>query len=264
MLNHQLLSFIIAKAGFDNKVTQFFSNYLTNRFTQYIWNQFTLPLFNTDVRVGQGSSLSPILSALYVAPLFYIFEKRTMTLFIPVSLLSFVDDSLSVSQEKSYEKSNSILQSSYSIISSLFENFGFVIEHDKSEVFHFSRATKKSKLPLLDLSPADGPILNLKDIWQYLGFFFDKKLSFRYHTYYYANKVISTIKSIKMLGNSTRGLSPVHKHLLYRTYVLPITLYGLQLWYFKGASIFYPLKELKKMQQRTALWITGAFCISLT
>ena len=187
-----------------------------------------------------------------------------MTLFIPVSLLSFVDDSLSVSQEKSYEKSNSILQSSYSIISSLFENFGFVIEHDKSEVFHFSRATKKSKLPPLDLSPADGPILNPKDIWQYLGFFFDKKLSFRYHTYYYANKVISTIKSIKMLGNSTRGLSPVHKHLLYRTYVLPITLYGLQLWYFKGASIFYPLKELKKMQQRTALWITGAFCISLT
>ena len=75
-----------------------------------------------------------------------------MTLFIPVSLLSFVDDGLSVSQEKSYEKSNSILQSSYSII------FGLIIEHDKSEVFHFSRATKKSKPPPLDLSPANGPI----------------------------------------------------------------------------------------------------------
>jgi len=93
-----------------------------------------------------------------MAPLFHIFKKRTMTLSIPVSLLSFVDDGLFVSQEKSYEKSNSILQSSYSIISSLFENFGLVIEHDKSEVFHFSRATKKSKPPPLDLSPANGPI----------------------------------------------------------------------------------------------------------
>jgi len=91
----------MAKAGFDNKVTQFFSNYLTNRLTQYIWNQFTSPLFNTDIRVGQESFLSPILSALYVAPLFHIFKKRTMNLSIPVSLLSFVDDSLFVSQGKS-------------------------------------------------------------------------------------------------------------------------------------------------------------------
>ena len=88
-----------------------------------------------------------------------------MNLSIPVSLLSFVDDGLFVSQEKSYEKSNSILQSSYSIISSLFENFGLVIEHDKSEIFHRSRATKKIEPPPLDLSPAGSPILNPKDVW---------------------------------------------------------------------------------------------------
>jgi len=150
----------MAKAGFDNKVTQFFSNYLTNRLTQYIWNQFTSPPFNTDVRVGQGSSLSPILSALYMAPLFHISEKRTMNLSISVSLLSFVDDGLFVSQ-KSYKKSNSILQSSYSIISSLFENFGLIIEHNKSEVFHFSKAIKKSEPPPLDLNLADSLILNV-------------------------------------------------------------------------------------------------------
>jgi len=90
-------------------------------------------------------------------------------------------------------------------------------------------------------------------VWQYLGFFFDKKLSFHQHIHYYANKALSTIKDMKMLGNSIRGLSPMHKQLLYRTCVFSITLYGFQLWYFKGAPLYQPLKKLKKMQRRAAL-----------
>jgi len=67
-----------------------------------------------------------------------------------------------------------------------------------------------------------------------------------------------------MLENSTRELSLTYKWLLYRIYVFPITLYGFQLWYFKGAFLYQPLKKLKKMQRRVALWITGAFHTSLT
>jgi len=51
-----------------------------------------------------------------------------------------------------------------------------------------------------------------------------------------------------MLGNSTRGLLFVHKCLLYRMCIMPITLYSFQLWYFKGASLYYLLKELRKIQ----------------
>jgi len=50
-----------------------------------------------------------------------------------------------------------------------------------------------------------------------------------------------------MLYNSTRVLLSLHKQLLYKTYIMPITFYGFQLWYFKGASLFYPLKEIKKI-----------------
>ena len=238
----------MTKASFDNRISQFFSNYLVNKYTQYVWNHFTSPAFNTDVGVGQDSALSLILSALYVAPLFHIFQKRIINFSIPVSLFSFVDDGLFVFQKKSWEKSNNTLLSSYSVISSLFNDFGLAIEHSKSEVFYFSRATKENNPPPLDLRSAGGPTLKSKSTWQYLGFFFDKKLFFRYHTHYYANKAISTIKSMKMLGNSTRDLSPVHKHLLYWTCILPIVLYRLQLWYFKGAPTFYSLKDLKKMQ----------------
>ena len=234
------------------------------------WQQSYLILLQLPDQQTYSIHLEPV----HFTTFQYRCQSWPRIFFVPYSLYPLCDFSISHIRKKNHksfysylsslfcwwrficfsgEKSNSILQSSHSIISSLFENFGLIIEHDKSEVFHFFRATKKSELPLLDLSPAGSSILNPKDVWQYLRFFFDKKLSFRYHTHYYANKAISTINSIKMLGNSTRGLSPVHKYLLYRTCVLPITLYELQLWYFKGAPTFYPLKELKKMQQRIAL-----------
>ena len=124
-----------------------------------------------------------------------------------------------VFQEKGYEKSNAILFCSYSIILSLFNQFSLVIKHDKSDIFHLSRSIKNINLPL-DLRPVGGAILRPKNTWKYLGFFFNKKLSFQYYIYYYANKALSTIKSIRMLGNSTSSLFPIHKHLLYRMCVL--------------------------------------------
>ena len=77
--------------------------------------------------------------------MFLIKEQKKILSFISASTLSFVDDGFFISQEKSYEKSNINLFCSYSIISSLFKQFGLVIEHKKLEVFHFSRSMKNYK-----------------------------------------------------------------------------------------------------------------------
>ena len=69
--------------------------------------------------------------------------SKTSHNIILVSILLFVDDRFFVSQKKSYEKSNINLFCSYSIMSSLFNQFGLVIEYDKSEVFYFLRSIKK-------------------------------------------------------------------------------------------------------------------------
>ena len=74
-LNHQILSLILEKAGFDLKVSSFFKNYLVSRKMMYLWNNFFFSLYNVDIGVGQGSALSPILSALYLSLIFYILEK---------------------------------------------------------------------------------------------------------------------------------------------------------------------------------------------
>ena len=94
LLNHQLLSLIFFKVSFNPKILLFFKNYLVGRKTRYFWNNFSSSSFNTNVGVGQGSALSPILSALYLSSLLYIFEKQLKNLKIPVSILSFINDRL--------------------------------------------------------------------------------------------------------------------------------------------------------------------------
>ena len=104
-LNHQFLSLCLKKAGLNTNVIRFFNSYHSNRFTSYSWNTFTSPSFNVNVGVGQGSALSPILSALYLALIIKMFKKRIKNLNkeIPTDILFFVDDGLLISQEKSYK-----------------------------------------------------------------------------------------------------------------------------------------------------------------
>ena len=86
-----------------------------------------------------------------------------------------------------------------------------MIEYNKLEVFHFSKATKNHDPPFLDLGLLKGSFLQSKNSWQYLRFIFNRKLSFCQHVYHYFNKALSTIKDMKILGNSTRGLLSSHK-----------------------------------------------------
>ena len=202
-LNHRFLVYILEKAGLCPKVTSFFTNYLTQRSTNYIWNDLSSPSFEVNVGVSQGSALLLILSTLYLSPLLYIIEKRFKNLKLPISILSFVDDGLFIVQNKSLTVSNSHLFCSYNVLSNLLDSFGLIIKHSKTEIFHFNRLHGLFNPPPLDLSPLGGPILCSKDSWRYLGFIFDRKLSFRKHIDHYTNKAISTAKYMKLLGNSS-------------------------------------------------------------
>jgi len=163
--NHQILPLILEKARFNIKVLNFFKNYLVSRKMTYLWNNFSSPLHNIDVGVGQGSVLSSILSALYLSPIFYILEKWLKNLKIPVSILSFVDNRLFISQNKSIHVLNANLFCSYNIFPNLLTKFGLVVEHRKTEVFHFSRQRREFNLPPVDLTLIGGAVLHPNESW---------------------------------------------------------------------------------------------------
>jgi len=148
-LNHSFLSICLKKARLNTNIRGFFDSYHSDQSTTYSWNNFSSPPFNTNVGVGQGSALSPILSAIYLAPIIKMFKKRIKNLKenIPTNILLFVDDGLLISQEKSYLLSSSFFLCSYNIISKILFDTGLVIEHSKTELFYFMRA-QHSPTPL--------------------------------------------------------------------------------------------------------------------
>ena len=178
-------------------------------------------------------------------------------------MLSFVDDGLITAQNNSILILNSQLFCSYNVLSNLLIDFSLVIEHGKTETFHFNRSHGEFNPPPLDLSPLGGPVFCPKDSWKYLDFLFNWKLTFCQHLNFYSNKALSMVKCMKLLGNSSHGISPLQKHQLYRYCILPIALYGFQLWFYNKAPLLYHMKLLNKMQRRVAIWILGAFKTSL-
>ena len=158
-LNYWLLSLIMKKAGFNNCIILFFANYLVDRKMNYFWNNFSSSSFSVNVGVGQGSALSPILSALYLLPFIYILENRLKNLKIPTSFISFIDNGLFISQINSFDISNSHLYCSYNVLTNLLEKFSLVVKHSKTEIFHFNRSHGTFNPPPLDLSPLGENVL---------------------------------------------------------------------------------------------------------
>ena len=158
--------------GLDHKISMFFKNYLVGRKTKYLWNYF-ISHFNVNIGIRQGSALSLILSALYLSSIFISLENYLKILKIPISIISFVDDGLFISQIKFISHSNANLFCSYNIILSLLMKCGLVVEHGKTDIFHISRSHRAFNPPPLDLSVLRGSVLLPKETWRYLDFIFD-------------------------------------------------------------------------------------------
>ena len=122
-LNHQLLTLILKKVGLESKVSSFFVNYLVKRKMSYLWNNLSSPNFEVNVGVGQGSTLSSILLALYLSLFLHILEKYLKNLKIPISILLFVDDGLIIVQNKSLD----ILTLISFVVIMYFQNFLIVL-----------------------------------------------------------------------------------------------------------------------------------------
>jgi hypothetical protein len=162
-----------------------------------LWNSLLSPLFDVMVGVGQGSALSPVLSALYIAPAMHSFSSRTQNL--GCIILSYVDNSTIIVQLKSLLDNLVPLKEVYWVINDILSSFGLVLKHDKSEVFYFTRTGKDIPPPL---ALGNDILLTPKSVWRYLGFYFDKTLSFKEHVCYYSTKAFSTVLAMRMLGNS--------------------------------------------------------------
>jgi hypothetical protein len=193
-LNHEVLLEIICRLGFPVEVGAFLISYLVGRKTTYRWNAFTSDPYLADVGVGQGSAMSPVLSALYLTLITRLF--RASEIGRETNLMTYVDDGTIIAQSREIKDNLPLLKSAYGWLFRAFTALGLVLEHDKSEGFHFSRS-RVFNPPPIDLGYApftgDTPLVP-KTTWRYLGFFFDCKLTFREHARFYTTRAFTTVR----------------------------------------------------------------------
>lgn len=276
-INHTMLTAILRRQGFNHALCDFFTEYLVGRITTFRYNGTDFTPCDFNVGLGQGSALSPILSGLYIAPALHACAPVAQSPSANASLQFFVDDGLiSVAAPLLAPNAplfgqlcvnNAILAHLFTSLMSYMSRLGLGIEHDKLELMHFV----KPRTPAASESHPLGPDIVIcadneqarvrpKSIMRYLGFFLDPSLSFRHHVKTYTAKACSTVQAYRMLGNSVRGMSPPDRRRLYISNILPIALYGAQLWWHPSwKRTKWIAQELQKIQSRAGRWITGCF-----
>ncbi|QRW18463.1 ribonuclease H-like protein [Rhizoctonia solani] len=144
-------------------------------------------------------------------------------------------------------------------VSNTATKLGLEFEIDKSDLIHFYRHPNHSANPSLHLT------LNGKNYTilpqgciRWLGFYLDRKLTFKEHISNSANKAKAIIAGLGMLANTQRGLTIKHARILYLTCVIPILTYGSPLW-FLGRRQKSLLEPLRKVQNQGLRWLLGAF-----
>ncbi|CCM06899.1 uncharacterized protein FIBRA_09209 [Fibroporia radiculosa] len=156
---------ILAKQGFHSKLCKFMADYLVGRETKFLFNGATTDPLDFSIGLGQGSSLSPILSGLYIAPVLHKWAPGQERRFANVAAQFFVDDGLlfAASPEPDGSIPGSQLDLNVAVLADMYHNLmgdlgrlGLSVESSKLELMHFRR----NKTPYSDSHPL-GPVIRL-------------------------------------------------------------------------------------------------------
>ena len=264
-MNHDVIFDMLTRLGFNHLLANLILHFLTDRRTTYRWGAHESGWFATNKGVPQGDCLSPVLSALYISLILRVFFPWDVE--NDVNSLFFVDDGTFFTSSTSMTTNASRLSRTYLTLSSFFAKIGITIEPSKVELMHFiafnptgpaRRFLHKRQPPLTFTVNGQVHTILPKEVWRYLGFFFDSFLKFHFHVQFYINKSFSTIRACSMLGNSVRGLSPSNRVLAYNSVVFPVLSSGLPLWYAaNGDGVKALLGRMNRVQAFALRWATG-------
>lgn len=168
----------------------------------------------------QGSPISPILFLLYTEPILKLVKWRTK--------YAYADDLAILRTGPSLSDCTKKLSADIALIMSWGEQNAISFDLDKTELQHFTVAPKPKEYPGMHVQGV--PILaNQSTRW--LGIWLDRKLSFLDHATKWSAKGISVSGFLRRLNNTQRGSSPQLVRQAIKACVIPVVLYGAEVWY---------------------------------
>ena len=184
-----------------------------------------------------------------------------------------VQDAMLYCSSRSLTQNAECIEKCLEQVQSTLATLGLFIDAEKTELIHFPGYDKNKRtrqLTSLPIQPGvrvrfavdgrDDIIIKPKPCIQYLGFYFDSELTWNAHVTFYFNRAFSTIRALRMLGSSIRGLGTLQKRHSYQACVIPVLTYGLPLWFaHDGAGVKRFLTQINKVHSHACKWIIGCF-----
>ena len=261
-VNHKRMIHVLKKKGFPKEICDWTESFLSNRTVKIHIDDYTSDFFELTIGVPQGLPASPVLSCLYASE---ILEKiNTNPIYsseqLPVTPRSYVDDVGFLAISDSLEENIIILQQTLYKAEKHFNQIGMYIDPEKSDLMHFSWRKNDKKSPHLTALIKKQIVTIIPPLYiRWLGFYLDRKLSFKYHIDILCAKAKNIISGLTCLGNTISGLNQNNLRLLYKTCIIPVITYGSQLWF----NPYHPKKllinKLQVVQNLGLRRVTGTF-----
>ena len=261
-VNHKRMVHVLKKKGFPKEICDWTESFLSNRTVKIRIDDYTSNFFELTIGVPQGSLASPVLSCLYASE---VLEKINANPImssesLPVTPRSYVDDVGFLAISDSLEENVIILRHTLYRAEKHFNEIGMHIDPEKSDLMHFSwRKNDKKSPPLTTIVERQIVTINPPLYICWLGFYLDRKLSFKHHIDILCAKAKNVISGLTCLGNTITGLNQNNLRLLYKTCVIPVITYGSQLWF----NPYHPKKllinKLQVVQNLGLRRVTGTF-----
>jgi hypothetical protein len=210
-------------------------SFLSQRTISLTVNDFTADVFEASQGTPQGSPFSPLLSAIFTAEIL-----RRAEAWPDGDACFYVDDRAIYVGGATYRSAIGKAMSHLESMCLWLCDFGLRLDPDKTELMFFHPPGKWGRSLHLGKPPTHVPFrlpggathtIKVSQSVRYLGVFFTPTLDWHLHVTTLSNRARGTVRSLKILGNSIRGIKIQMWRTLYNAVVAPVLTYGCPVWF---------------------------------
>ena len=226
------LCYLFSLFGFPPSLCDWLRSFLSDRQVHIQVNSFLSDATSLSHGIPQGSPISPILSAIYTAPLLLSSQQAPGR-----DIYMYVDDGTIVTTGHTRRHAARLAAQGLEHVTGWLARNGLRIAPEKTEFLSFAPSRWSTDLhgapfTSLDLRTPDVEFsVPVSHTVRYLGIYLDDKLTWKHHIFTLATRTRSTVLTLGVLGNSIRGISYANWRRVFHSIIIPTLTYGAALWY---------------------------------
>ncbi|PWI65419.1 hypothetical protein PCL_07020 [Purpureocillium lilacinum] len=205
--------------GWPLNLVKWAASFMQARSAAVRFQDITTPPSPLECGLAQGSPASPILFALYIAPIYRLGNAS--------GRFGYADDTAMLRVGCSLEETTALASRDMRELMTWGASNAVTFDPDKTEIMHFSR----KKDPVRPSIFQNGIEIVPADSMRWLGLWLDRKLSFKTYVDEWTAKARRIANHLKALANTRQGPLPSAVRRAIKVCIEPTLFYGVEAWF---------------------------------